>query len=90
MENNQIKDELHNRLDSIVVSLNQNLRTFLQSVKIPEQNNITIYHQDANVLNMLNMKLSTEKILININELLKLTRELKVLLLLYDYEDIYT
>ena len=31
-------EELHNRVDSIVIDMNQNVRAFLASVRLPEVN----------------------------------------------------
>ena len=88
MEEDRIKLALHTRLDSIVMALNSNLKSFLEACRISEQPHNNHLHNENSVAPNLQMRLSTEKVLCNINELLKLIKELKTMVLLYDSSDI--
>ncbi len=58
----EMKNRLHKKVDDIVEALNQNLKVFLESVKIPEQNTSTVVNQDLNLNNCLQMEIATDKV----------------------------
>eukprot|EP00347_Sterkiella_histriomuscorum_P015216 403357868 len=93
MDEGKMKAKLHRQVDEIVLSITQNLKAFLEATQLPDpssSNSIhtTQVHLETSTNKSLQMKLSTEKFLVNINELLKLIKEIKTLLLLYDSSDI--
>ena len=83
-----MKHNLHSKLDIIIISLNTNFKNFLQHVRIPVSNHTTYAHKNSQLINSLQMELQTEKIVKNCNDLLALIKEVKMMLLLYDYDDI--
>jgi|688.fasta_scaffold2517547_1 hypothetical protein len=83
------KQKMHSQIDSLVIRVHQNLASYLKLSKVPDQlSQQTSLSHHQTLAQDLTIKSTAENLVCDCNDLLKLTNQLKKLLLLSDYEQI--
>jgi Surfeit locus protein 5 subunit 22 of Mediator complex len=86
----KLLDSLHTRVDDLLIDLNQNLTTGLLSVQLPSAPLHLTREADISTptpqvaLNSLKMQLSTEKVIVNVQQVLRLITEIRGIALVHD------
>jgi hypothetical protein len=87
-KNQKLLEDMHAKVDELVIDLNQNLRDGLLCLSLPgPSTNVTIAPHEPSPqaqLNNLKMQLSTEKVVMNVHEMLQLIREIRAQVMLHD------